>query len=188
MSDRIYLNTIKILSAVIPLVVAILLYLPSKMEMGNWVYTLPHSNAMVNTLTCVFLVIGVVAIKKGNIHLHRLSMSTCFVLGSIFLVSYVAYHASVDSVKYGDTNSNGILEAAELAAVSVSRNVYLFVLLTHILLSLVVVPLVLLSFYYSLSGYIEKHKKIVKWTFPIWLYVSLTGVIVYLMIRPYYLY
>ncbi len=187
MSDKFYLNVIKILAIAIPLIVGILIYLPQKIDMGDWVYVLPHTNATVNSLTSILLVLAFFAIRNKNISTHKLLMSICFVLGSVFLISYVAYHSSVDSVIYGDQNSDGILSELENESVGVSRTIYIGVLLSHILLSMVVVPLVLLSFYYSLTGKIEFHKKIVKWTFPIWLYVSVTGVVVYFMIRPFYI-
>ena len=103
---------------------------------------------------------------------HRISMMSAFVLGSLFLVSYVIYHSMADSTTFG---GEGWI-----------RPVYYFLLLSHILLAIVVVPFVLFAFYFALTDKIEKHKKIVKYTFPIWLYVSVTGVLVYLMISPYY--
>lgn len=113
-------------------------------------------------------------------------MSSAFVLGSLFLISYIIYHATIDSTVFGDINGDGIVSEDELAEIGMLRRVYLFVLLSHILLSIVVVPFVLFAFYYSLTDKIEKHKKVVKFTFPIWLYVSITGVIAYLFISPYY--
>lgn len=185
-SDKRYLNIIKVISVAIPVVVAILLFLPQKLDLGSWVFTLPHINAVINSLTALFLIGAFVAIRQKNIRLHKQLMSAGLVLGTIFLLSYVLYHSSAPSTVFGDINDDGMLDAVEKDAVSGTRGMYLFVLLSHIGLSIVVVPFVLIAFFYALSAQIEKHKKIVKYTFPIWLYVSVTGVIVYFMISPYY--
>jgi len=169
-----YLWLIGVLSVVIPIAVAILLFKPSSLLEfnGNWVYMLPHINGIINTVTSVFLILGVVFIKKGNKTVHEMCMTVAFSLGSIFLISYIIYHASVEATSFGGEGA--------------IRYIYFTLLLTHILLAIIVVPFVLLAVYYAWSGNFEKHKKIVKYTFPIWLYVSVTGVIVYLMISPYY--
>lgn len=179
-------NVIIGVSVVIPLAVAALILLPQKINAGSWVYFLPDLNAVINSLTAVFLVVAVIMVKRGNIAAHRTFMTSGLALGFVFLLSYIIYHASVESVKFGDSNGDGILSEAELIAVNGSRGIYLFFLASHILLSIVVVPFVLFAFYYALSGKVEKHKKIVKFTFPVWLYVSVTGVIVYFMISQYY--
>ncbi len=163
---------ITIVSVIIPLAVAVLLFMPSKIELfGDWTYKLPHFNAVINSLTALFLVISFYMIKyKKNVSMHQLFNTMSFILGGIFLVSYIIYHSSVESTRYiGD-----------------SKGIYYFFLISHILLSIVVVPFVLFAFYYSLSDQIKKHKKVVKYTFPIWLYVSVSGVIVYFMISPFY--
>lgn len=141
--------------------VAVLLGLPYKLSLGNWVYELPHAIGVVNTLTSLALVGAFIAIKKQNVVLHRKLNSTAFILGALFLVLYVLYHASANSTPYGGEGS--------------VRYLYYFLLVSHIVLSIGVVPLVLLAFYYALNGMIDRHKKIVKYTFPIWLYVSVTG-------------
>lgn len=164
---------ISILSVLIPIVVALLLFMPSKIDnAGAWVYFLPHFNGIINTATSILLLAGFWFISKGNITYHKNAMVSAFVLGSLFLVSYVIYHASTDSTPFG---GEGWI-----------RPVYFTILISHIILAAVVVPFVLFAFYYALSNKIEKHKKVVKFTLPIWLYVSVTGVIVYLMIKPYY--
>jgi len=164
---------IKLLSVAIPLAVAVLLGLPTKLDLGDWVFTLPHVIGVINTLTSICLVMAIVAVKKKNIPLHKKFNSAAFVLGGIFLLCYVTYHASAPSTSFGGDDT--------------TKYIYYFFLITHIVLSIGVVPLVLLAFYYALNGMIDQHKRIVKFTFPIWLYVSVTGVIVYLMISPYYL-
>lgn len=166
--------TIGILSVVVPLLVAVLLSLnnESKIDFGFNTRILPHINAVFNSITSLCLIAGFFAIKSKNIKVHRSLMMTAFTLSSLFLISYVLYHASVPSTKFG---GEGLI-----------KGVYLFLLITHILLSIVVVPLVLWAIYFAWTGRIESHKKIVKWTFPIWTYVAITGVTVYFMISPYY--
>ena len=161
-----------ILSVVIPLVVAVLLGVRTKVDMGAWTKVLPHAIGAINTLTSVLLVLGLVAQKFGKIGLHRLAMTTAFSLGAIFLVCYVTYHLSNPSTQFG---GSGALRA-----------LYYALLVSHIVLSLVVLPLVLRAFLFALTNQIAKHRRIAKYAYPIWLYVSTTGVIVYLMISPYY--
>lgn len=170
--EKSYHTLIRVLSVAIPLVVAVLLGVRQKVDLGDWTKLLPHLNAVLNTTTAALLMVGFFAIRRRNIPLHRLSMLASFTLGSLFLVSYVLYHLSNESTKFGGEGA--------------IRYVYFFVLISHIVLSVVVVPFVLLALYYALSGQYARHKKTVRWAFPIWLYVSVTGVIAYLMISPYY--
>jgi len=166
--------TIRVLSIAIPLVVAILLSpsIETKIDFGFNTRILPHINAVFNSLTSLCLIAGFFAVKSKNIKLHRGLMMTAFTLSSLFLVSYVIYHASFPHTIFG---GEGIV-----------KGFYYFLLGSHILLSIVVVPLVLWAIYFAWTGQIEKHKKMVKWTFPIWTYVAITGVTVYFMISPYY--
>lgn len=188
-SQKTYTKLIWVLSIAIPVVVAILLFTPEKIQgAGDWVYMLPHLNATFNSITTVVLLLGLYFIKQKNIKAHKSMMSIAFILGSLFLVSYVIYHSTADSTVYGDINGNGILDEAEKSkSLTFWRGFYISILLPHIVLAAVVVPFVLFAFYFALTDKIDKHKKIVKWTFPIWLFVSITGVVVYFMISPYYL-
>ena len=163
---------INILSIVVPIVVALLLGIRTKLDLGSWTSVLPHAIGAINTLTSILLVVGMISLKAGKIQLHRYSMTSAFVLGGLFLVCYVTYHLSNPSTSFGGT---GLI-----------RNFYYFVLVSHIALSIVVLPLVLRAFYFALTEQFQRHKKIAKFAFPIWLYVSVTGVLVYLMISPYY--
>lgn len=163
---------VNVLSVVIPLVVALLLGIQTKLDLGNWTKSIPHVIGGINTLTSLFLIVGFVAQRLGKIGLHRIMMSSSIALGAIFLVCYVTYHLSNPSTPFG---GQGII-----------RSVYFFVLISHIALSLVVLPLVLRAFFFAVTNQIQKHKRVAKWAFPIWLYVSVTGVVVYLMISPYY--
>jgi len=139
--------------------------------------------------TCsVLLLFSLWAIKKRNIPLHRRLNLTAFLLSSLFLVSYVTAHYFIPDTHFGDTDHNGMLDGAEQAAVSGIKPVYLFILLSHIFLAVIVLPLVLLSFYYGWTDQRQKHRKLTRFSYPIWLYVTITGVVVYLMISPYYNY
>lgn len=163
---------VRILSVAVPLLVAALMGIREKFDLGDWVYNLPHVIAILNSLTALSLIMALVAIKKKNVALHKTMNTTALVLGAIFLLCYVTYHASANSTDFGGSET--------------MRYVYLFFLISHILLSISVVPLVLMAFYHAWNNDFIKHKKLVKYTFPIWLYVSVSGVIVYLFISPYY--
>lgn len=175
------------LSIAIPVVVAVLLFVPQTGKLGDIdVSILPHINAVLNSATAISLVVGFYFIKQKNIKAHRASMLSALLLSSLFLVSYVLYHFQAPSTYFGDVNGDKILSEAEKAAVGGLRYFYLVLLLTHILLATTIVPMALFSIFYGLTNQIEKHKKVSKFTFPVWLYVAVSGVIVYLMISPYY--
>ena len=163
---------VNILSIVIPFAVALLIGIRTKLNIGLWTKYLPHVIAVINSLTAISLLVGLYFIKSKRIFAHKKAMLFAFVLGSLFLIAYILYHISNPSTKYGGE--------------AWLKYIYYFFLISHIVLSIVVVRLVLLSLHYALSNQIEKHKKIVKWSFPIWLYVSVSGVIVYFLISPYY--
>lgn len=165
-------NLVRILSIVIPVAVALLIGIRTKIDLGTWTKSLPHVIGLLNTTTSITLILGLVAIKNKNIARHRQMMGLSFLQGALFLVLYILYHISNQSTPFG---GEGIL-----------RPIYYFLLVSHIVLSIGVVWFVLRAVYFALSGQIAEHKRIVKWTFPLWLYVSITGVIVYLMISPYY--
>lgn len=167
-----YSRLINILAVVIPVVVAVLLGIRQKVDLGSWTTFLPHINAVINSATAVLLVLGLYFIKHKNRAAHRVTMLTAFTFGFLFLVSYVLYHLSNESTPFG---GQGLI-----------RPFYYFLLISHIGLSIVVVWFVLRAVYFALSGQIAKHKAVVKWAYPIWLYVSITGVVVYTMIAPYY--
>ncbi|MHA6485418.1 DUF420 domain-containing protein [Paenibacillus sp. strain BS8-2] len=173
MKQRNYTPLVAVLTIVIVALIAILFFLPAyDGEIGFDVLILPLLNAIFNCFTFLALIIALVAIKRKNIKMHRAFIGLAFLSTTLFLVSYVSYHYLTESTKYG---GEGIL-----------RGIYFFVLLTHIVLAVVVVPLALMSAIRGITNQIEKHRKIAKWTMPVWLYVSFTGVVVYLMISPYY--
>lgn len=163
-----------VLSIAIPVVVAILFGVKLK-DYGINVEPLtflPPIYATINALTALVLILGVVAIKKGNRKVHERMMQLAICFSVVFLVMYVAYHMTSDSTPYG---GEGWM-----------RPVYFFILISHILLSIAIIPLVLVTYVKALAQRFDKHKKIAKITFPLWLYVAITGVVVYLMIAPYY--
>ncbi|GAB4005629.1 DUF420 domain-containing protein [Spirosoma sp. KCTC 42546] len=166
-------RVINALALAIPIAVAVLLGIRQKVDLGDWTTYLPHINGIINSLTTVLLLMGFYFIKQKNVEAHKRTMLTAFAFGSLFLVSYVLYHLTNESTPFG---GEGWI-----------RPVYYFLLVSHIALSVVVVWFVLRAVYYAISGQITRHKQTVKYAFPIWLYVSITGVIVYLMIKPYYL-
>ena len=169
-----YNKLIIALSVIIPLAVA-LLFGVNLRKMGFDVEPLtflPPIYATINGITAVLLVTAVIAIRNGNRSLHERLMKSAIVCSVLFLVMYVAYHMTSDSTSFG---GEGLI-----------RYVYFFILVTHIVLSIVIIPLVLITYVKALAQRFDKHKKIAKITFPIWLYVAITGVVVYLMISPYY--
>ena len=163
--SNIFINTVSI---VVPLVVAVLLGVPAKLDLGEWTRSLPHVIGTINTLTTIALVLGLVFIKLKKINLHQAMMTAAFGLGGLFLICYVIYHLTNPSNKF---NGEGFV-----------RYIYFFTLISHIGFSLVVLPLVLRAMYYAATRQFAAHKKIVRYAYPIWLYVSVTGVMVYLMV------
>jgi len=157
------------LSIAIPLAVALLFSV--RIE-GYDTHFLPPIYATINGLTAVLLISAVVAIKNKNQQLHQRLMTSAIVLSALFLILYVIYHATSDSTPYG---GEGLI-----------RTVYFILLVSHILLSIGVIPLVLVTYVRALSKRFDKHKRIARITFPIWLYVAVSGVLVYIMISPYY--
>jgi len=173
-----------IVSIAIPVVVAILftVRIPGIERMGF----LPPIYATINALTAIVLILALIEIKKGNRKTHERFMKLAIGLSVIFLLMYVAYHMTSDSTKFGDTNGDGTLSDIESSALGAVKYVYYFLLFSHILLSVTVIPFVLITYVRAINGDFKMHKKVAKITFPLWLYVAITGVIVYLMISPYY--
>jgi putative membrane protein len=171
-TEQKYNKWIWILSIVIPLAVAALFKINLKQFGVEPLTFLPPIYATINGLTAVVLVLAVIQIKKGNRIAHERLMKFAIVLSCLFLLMYIGYHMTSESTKFG---ADGAV-----------KYLYYFILLTHIVLSIAVIPLVLITYVKALAKRFDKHKKIAKITFPIWLYVAVTGVVVYLMISPYY--
>ena len=172
--EKKYSKLIIAVSIIIPLIVALLFSVKLK-DFGFQVAPLsflPPIYATINGFTAIILIVAVVAIKNGNRIIHQRLMTTAIALSVLFLMMYLAYHMTADSTKFGGEGA--------------IRYVYFFLLISHILLSIIIIPLVLITYVRALSQSFDRHRKIAKITFPIWLYVAVTGVIVYLMIAPYY--
>jgi putative membrane protein len=171
--QRNYTPLIVTLTIAINTLVAILYFMPEYKGLGDVnLKFLPFLNAVLNSFTFVFLIAALVSIKQKNIQRHRRYIFAAFISTTLFLISYVTYHALAPTTYYG---GHGIL-----------RPIYFFILITHIVLAAVIVPLALITVTRGLNMQVEKHRKIARWTMPLWLYVSFTGVVVYLMISPYY--
>lgn len=169
-----YNKWIIILSVLIPVAVAVLFKVKLK-DLGFDVSPLPilpPIYATINGITALVLVAAVVAIKNGKRKLHENLMKSAIACSLVFLVLYIAYHMTTASTKFGGTGT--------------IQYIYFFILVSHIVLSIAVIPLVLITYVRALAERFDKHKKIARITFPIWLYVAVTGVVVYLMISPYY--
>lgn len=189
-NDKTVFKLVLAVSALICVVVVVLnqKLIPVPDSFPSFIYKLPLLNAFLNGTCSVLLVASLLAIKKRNIELHKKLNLTAFLLSSLFLISYVTAHYFIPDTKFGDVDHNGVLEQVELSAVSSIRSIYLVILLSHILLAVIVLPMILLSFYYALKDDRVKHKKITRFSYPIWLYVTVTGVVVYALISPYYNY
>lgn len=177
MNDKFAFRLITVVSIVVFLVVCILqakvfTLFPDVAAIPSWVLFLPTLNAIINGTCSVLLVISLYQISRRNITAHKRLNILAFVLSSLFLVSYIILHSTGIQTTYGGTGA--------------IRYVYYFILITHIILAAIVLPLVLLSFYSGLSMNVARHRKLVRWSYPIWLYVTISGVIVYVMISPYY--
>jgi putative membrane protein len=143
-------------------------------------------NAVINSAVTILLIAALVAVKQKKYLAHKKMMMGAMILSVLFLVSYIAHHILSGDTLYGDTNHDGVRDVAEKAAVSGSLYIYLVILLTHILLASLILPFILFTTYRGLTAEFPQHKKIAKITWPIWLYVSITGPILYLMISAYY--
>ena len=165
-----YRKLITIVSIVIPIAVAALFVIRIP-NVGPFMF-LPPIYATINAITALLLIAAIIAIKNGKRKLHERLMKTCMMMTASFLVMYIIYHMTSESTVYGGEGS--------------LKYIYYFILISHISLSVLVLPLVLITFSRALSESFDKHKKIARFAFPVWLYVAVTGVIVYLMISPYY--
>jgi putative membrane protein len=165
-----------ILSVVVPLVVAVLLNprLPFRLQLPFCPYYLPPFYASINACTAIVLLIGLREIKKGQVEKHRRMMTLAMLLSTVFLICYVIYHLSVEHTAYG---GEGLI-----------RSVYYFLLFSHIILAIAVLPMALFTYLRGWARMDASHRKLAKITFPLWLYVAVTGVVVYLMLVPYYNY
>lgn len=186
-NEKRWLWIIGLLSFLVVGAVGFLIY--NAQDISNYnprIYTLPKLNAFINSSVTVLLISGFYFILRKNIIAHRACMLAAFIFSSLFLISYITYHYNAPHTLFGDLNHNGVLSQEELLAAGSKRMIYFFILVTHIFLATAIIPLALLSLLRAWKNQFERHRKIARWTLPLWLYVSITGVVVYLMISPYY--
>lgn len=188
MTDKFIFRFVAAVSIIVFLLVLVLNrhLIPAPATVPSFVPFLPKLNAIINGTCSVLLLISLYFIKNGNIPVHKRINILTFCLSAIFLISYVLFHYLKPESLFGDLNGDGKLSDTEKIAAGPVRYIYYVILTSHIILAATVLPLILLSFYRGLKMQVEKHKKLVRWTFPIWLYVTITGVVVYLMVAPYY--
>jgi putative membrane protein len=181
---RLFIITV---SFVVFVAITMLTQVKLDVDLGFDVHLFAGINATINSAVSVLLILALVAVKRKNYVLHKKIMLTTIVLSVLFLISYVAHHLFAGETRLGDINHDGIVDAAEKAAVgSGLRTFYYIILPTHIILAGVILPFILFTAYRALTGEYTRHAKLARFTWPIWLYVSITGVLIYLLISPYY--
>jgi len=155
-------------------------------DLGFNVHLFALANAVINTCVALLLLAGLFMVKMQNYRVHRAIMLTAMALSILFLVSYICHHLFAGETRFGDVNHDGIISDEEKANAGSMRMIYYVILGTHIPLAGIILPFILFSAYRALTGDYARHKKLVRVTWPVWFYVAVTGVIVYLMISPYY--
>jgi putative membrane protein len=157
-----------------------------EVDLGFDVHLFALANAIINSIVAVLLVVALLAVKQKKYVLHKRIMLTAMARSVLFLVSYICHHLCAGDTIFGDVDKNGDLSEVEKSAVGSGRTLYILVLLTHIPLAGLILPFILFTAYRALTGEYARHKKLAKITWPVWLYVAITGVLVYWMIQPYY--
>lgn len=177
---------IGIFSVVVFTVVVLLGKFQLEVDLGFDVHIFATANAIINATIAVLLVAALWAVKNKQYALHKQLMLAALVLSVLFLVSYIAHHLLAGETKFGDSNHDGQVDAQELLAVANTRLIYFIILITHIFLAAIILPFILFTAYRALTAEYTMHKKLAKITWPLWLYVAITGPVVYWMIHPYY--
>ena len=185
-NDRKAKLLIWIVSIVVFAAVAFLSKFKLNISLGFNPHIFATANAVINTMVALLLLAGLTAVKQQKYQLHKTIMLTAIVLSVLFLVSYIGHHLLAGDTRYGDTNHDGIVSEAEKLQAGGLRTFYYLLLITHIPLAAIILPFILFTAYRALIGEYEQHKKLVRVTWPVWFYVAISGVIVYLMISPYY--
>lgn len=157
-----------------------------RVDLGFDVHVFARANAIINTLVSILLVAGLVAVKQGKYLLHKKIMMTAIGLSVLFLLSYIAHHLLAGETKFGDLNHDGILSDDEKQQAGILRIIYYVILSMHIPLAAIILPFILFTAYRALTGEYAKHKKLVRITWPVWFFVAVSGVMIYLWINPYY--
>ncbi|MCG2612858.1 DUF420 domain-containing protein [Terrimonas sp. NA20] len=173
-------------SLIVFIAVSVLSRVQVKVDLGFDVHIFAKANAVINSLVSVLLIVALIAVKSKQYLLHKNLMMTAMVLSILFLVSYICHHLLAGESVYGDANHDGVADAAEIAAVGSSRTIYRLILFPHIVLAGVILPFILYTAYRAQIGEWPGHRKLARITWPIWLYVAVTGVVIYFMISPYY--
>jgi putative membrane protein len=185
-NDKVAARLIWIISIAAFLAIAALSGVKLNVNPGFNPHVFATFNAIVNSCVVLLLIAALIAVKSKKFILHKKIMLAAIILSVLFLISYVCHHLLSGETKFGDMNHDGILSPEEKVLAGSLRYVYYFILITHIPLAAIVLPFVLFTAYRALSGDYEKHKKLVRVTWPLWFYVAITGVAVYLLISPYY--
>lgn len=185
-NDTMARTLIWIISAVLFLVIASLSRIRIDWHPGFDPHIFATVNAIVNSMVACTLLAALFAVKKQRFHLHKQLMVAAILLSVLFLLSYVAHHLLTGDTKFGDANHDNVVNFEEKEAVGALRYFYYGLLLTHIPLAAVILPFILFTSYRALTGKYDAHKKLARFTWPVWFYVAVSGVLVYLMIRPYY--
>ncbi|MEI7734924.1 MAG: DUF420 domain-containing protein [Ferruginibacter sp.] len=173
-------------SIVVFAAVVLLSRITLQVDLGFNVHLFAKANAIINSAVALLLVAGLFTAKQKNYTLHKKIMLTAIVLSVLFLLSYICHHLFAGETKFGDVDHNGIISDEEKLQAGSLRMVYYFILITHIPLAGIILPFILFTAYRALTGEYEQHKKLTRITWPVWLYVAVTGVVVYLLISPYY--
>lgn len=185
-NDRKASVLIIVFSLVVFAAVIILSRVKLEADLGFDVHWFARANAVINSIVAVLLVAALLAVKRRKYRAHKNRMLAAMFLSILFLVSYICHHLFAGETRFGDLNHDGLVDAAEKAEAGPWRILYYVLLGTHIPLAGIILPFILFTAYRSLTGEYERHKKLGKITWPVWLYVAVTGVVVYLMISPYY--
>ncbi len=180
---RIFIFTV---SVIVFAAVVILSRVKLELDLPFNVHVFATANAIINSLVSICLLAGLISVKQQKYSLHKKIMLTAIILSVLFLVSYIAHHLLAGETKFGDTNHDGILSDEEGLLVGSRKTIYYILLLTHIPLAAIILPFILFTAYRALTGEYEKHKKLTRFTWPLWFYVAVSGVVIYWMISPYY--
>jgi putative membrane protein len=173
-------------SIIVFIAVALLTKVKLVLNLGFNPHIFATLNALINSVVALLLVAALLAVRSKRFLLHKKLMIAAIILSLLFLVSYICHHLLSGDTKYGDLNHDGILSVDEITIAGNMRYIYYFILATHIPLAGIILPFILFTAYRALTGDYSRHKKLARITWPIWFYVAITGVVVYLMIRPYY--
>jgi len=173
-------------SVVIFIVVSLVGRSTLKPDIGFDPHIFARANAIINSIVALLLISGLIAVKNSKYYSHKRIMLTAMILSILFLLSYICHHLFAGEARFGDVNHDGVLSASEKADAGSARYIYYLILGTHIPLAGIALPVILYTAYRALIGEYDKHKRLVRITWPLWFYVAISGVIVYVMIRPYY--